>query len=171
MARRRRDDNRQARQLSAAELIDAVLSNHGVGDDIRERRLATEWRQTVGPRVAARTWPGQVRGQTLVLWVANSAWMHQLSFVKDELIENIRARFGDPPLVTEIRFNLGRPKREAAHELESARETQTRTPPPRRHLPASATGAALDRIQAEAAAVEDDELRAIIIEARRKLDA
>ena len=166
---RRRDDARLAQQLTAGQLIDAVLSKHGVGEEIRERRLATEWRETVGERVAARTWPGSIRNGTLVLWVANSSWMHQLSFVKDDLIENINARFGDPPMVADIRFNLGRPRREAQEELEQAERIQTRRPHQKRPLPAPATGSMLDEIQDESTIIEDDELRAIIIEARRRL--
>ena len=170
MCARRRGSDRKAQQLSASQLIDVVLSKHGIGEEVRERRLAMEWSETVGPRVARRTWPGSIRHKTLVLWVENSAWMHQLSFVKDELIENIHARFGDPPFVTDIRLNLGRPKREADLERDQARGVQTRTPLDTRTLPAPATGSRLDAIQREAATIDDDELRSIILEARRKLD-
>jgi len=156
--------------VTSAELMRKLLERHGLAEEVREHRLVTEWRSLVGERVAARTWPGRVRDGLLMVRVSNSAWLSELSFFKDALIERINQRLGDPPLVREIRLHLGKPPRGSVEEVDRAHARTRRAPLRARPLPPPATGADLQRIQGEVAAVEDDELRDEILEARRKLN-
>ncbi len=156
--------------VTSAELMRRLLDGHGLAEEVREHRLVTEWRALVGERIAARTRPGRVRDGVLMVRVSNSAWLNELSFFTDDLLERINARLGNPALVREIRLYLGRARRGDSEEVDRA-HARTRRPPLRaRPLPAPATGSDLERIREEVATVDDDELRAEILEARRKLN-
>ncbi|WP_428267173.1 DciA family protein [Haliangium sp.] len=157
--------------LPAGALVAELLGEYHLGEDIRRYRVFTDWTEIVGPRLAARTWPTPIRDGVLRIRVANSSWLHQLSFMQDQLLEQINRHLGEPALVTELRMFLGRRGRREQDELDPHTAARFRVRRrPRRPLPPPATGADLAAIDAEtAAAIEDEELRAVIREARRRL--
>jgi predicted nucleic acid-binding Zn ribbon protein len=164
---RRRKSSGEA--VGAGPLMDRVLTRYGARRELREHRIITAWRAIVGEAIADRAVPDGLQGGVLYVEVKSSAWLHQLSFQKQTLIENANRAVGDPPLVEDVRFHLG-PRRAQGGDL-LAPAARIRRPPPRpRPLPAPATGARLAAIESEAARVEDEDLRAIIVEARRKLN-
>jgi len=151
----------------AGELVRGLLDRHGLAGDVGEERIAVDWARLVGPRIAARSWPAGVRDGALVVRVANSAWLHELSFLEADLLARLRADLGDAFTAQRIRFVVGGPHGEAGAERSGGdrrrprRPVRTVTPP---------TPADLERIDAETAAVDDDELREAIREARRRLN-
>ncbi|MGZ3798124.1 MAG: DUF721 domain-containing protein, partial [Pseudobdellovibrionaceae bacterium] len=60
-----------------------------------------------GPTIAQNTEPVGFNRGILYLWVRNSSWMHQLSFMKDHIQETLNKRLGKP-VVKNIRFTLDR---------------------------------------------------------------
>ncbi len=161
---------RRLGQRSADELISAVLGEHGLVDEVREQRIANEWGQIVGKRVARRAWPERVAGGVLHLRVSSSAWLQELGFLTDDLIAKINRHLGGPALIAEIRLNLDSRPRAVIDRVARARTKQARPRLVRRPLPAPATGAELATIAAETAErVDDPELRAVIVDARRRL--
>ena len=166
-ARRSRASRRRA---SAGELVGELLDRHGASRELREHRIAARWPELVGERVASRTIPdGLSRG---VLWVRveSSAWLHELSFLRDEIAEQINQAIGDPPLVREVRFHMGGRRKVDPDDALAPTVAIRRDPPRQRPLPAPATGDRLAAIESETAGVADDELRQLILEARRKLN-
>jgi len=158
-------------QIPIGKLLDSVLEGYGLGEDLREHRIVAEWPSLIGKRVASRTWPSRIDAGVLFVRVSNSAWLQELSFLKDELVERINDRLGDPPVVTDLRFHLGSTPRAHSAEIERARTRSRRPKLRRRPLPAPARGGELARITAEVGgAVEEPELRNAILEARRKLN-
>lgn len=162
--------DRLGRMAPAREILRGVLDRRGVHREVREHRLLTRWREIVGDRVAARSFPdGLERG---VLWVrvASSSWMHQLSFLREDIKEKANRMIGDPPLVRDVRFHLG-PRKRTEPDDRLASAARIRRPPAReRPLPDPAQGARLEKIEREASGIGDDELRDAIIEARRRLN-
>ena len=79
MARVRRPGSAPVR---AGELLAEVLKRRGVAGAVREQRLVTEWHSIVGERVAARAWPDGLNRGVLYVRVTNSAWLHELGFLK-----------------------------------------------------------------------------------------
>ena len=148
------------------EFVARVLARAGATKAVREHRLVLEWREIVGDRIAARTWPSGLREGVLNIRAANSAWMHELGFLKNELIARANAWVGAPPLVTGMRFHLGAPKQEEADDVVAAlvRRRAPPPPPPPRPRPSSET---LRQIDADTARVTDPELRAAIHAFRR----
>lgn len=163
-----RRSRRGARHIRSADLLTALLDRHGIARELREHRILARWRDIVGPSLADRTWPdGLDRG---VLWVRvkNSSWLHQLSFLRDDLVVRLNRELGDPPLLQDIRFHVG------ARRLISDDDALAPTLKIRRALarerqpPPAATAARLEQIEREAGTVRDEELRSIILDVRRR---
>lgn len=147
---------------SAAQALGRVLAGYGLSDEIRGNRVMTEWAELVGPRVAARTRPDGISERVLWVEVATSAWLHELSLLKAQLLAGLIERLGEPRLFDDVRFKLaGKSRRE-----------QTTIPKPRAAAPgplpvgAPATGARREQIVAETAQVDDEELRELIARVR-----
>ncbi len=153
---------------NAGKAFGRVLKRHGIAKEVREHRLLLQWERVVGPKVADRTLPDRLQKGVLWVRVESSSWMHQLSFMKDDIIAKANALCGEE-VVTDLRFHLGRHSRRADDPLSAA--VRIRRPPLReRPLPPPARGGALRAIESEAAGIEDDDLRAVIVEARRKIN-
>lgn len=160
----------RAGTVRAGELVRAVLARHGVEAAVREHRLVTEWETIVGPRVAARAWPDGLKHGVLYVRVTNSAWLHELGFLREALVREANRAVGDPPLVKEIRLHLGsrRPTSTEESDLVAALAAQRRAKPAPKPRRVPSTGD-LARIDREAAAVRDPDLAAVIRDVRRRL--
>jgi hypothetical protein len=157
-------------RASARDAVGAIVAKYGCAADIREHRIATHWRSIVGELVASRTWPdGLERG---VLWVEvkNSAWVHHLTFLRDTIRDRANEIVGDPPLVREVRFHPGTRRRSDGDDVLALTGKIRRQPAALREPPAPAAGPRMQAIEAEARAVEDDELRRLIVSVRRRWD-
>jgi hypothetical protein len=159
---------RARRTQHAADVLGGVLGKHGIARELRDHRILARWREIVGESLAERTTPdGLERG---VLWVRvkNASWLHQLSFVKDELLAKLAAELGDPPLVKELQFHVGPREKVGADDSLAPTIRIRRAPPRKREAPPPATGAKLQAIEQEAGRVNDDELRDIILDVRKR---
>ena len=168
---------RRREVTTAKAAVADALAWHGVDAELRAHRIVTEWRDIVGDRVAARTWPdGLTRGGprdqgAQVLWVrvSSSAWLHELTLLKAQLVRSIHDYLGDPPLFDELRFHLGSRPADAGDLLAGVRSRLDRRRP-HRTRPVPATGERRAAIEAEVATVADPELRAILREVRIRHD-
>lgn len=147
-------------------LVDRVLTGYHVDEEVRQTSIATGWATIVGPRVAARTRPGRVQEGVLDVRVDNSAWLHELSFLADELVERINRHLGDPPMVRQLRWILGRDNSEEIVPL----PPRVRAGPGELVQPRQAPPARAGEIRAQAEAVEDEELRHLIEDVRERFD-
>ena len=64
------------------------------------------WAHTVGATIAENTRPAAFKGRLLLVHVSSSVWVHQLQFMKRELIEKVNAACGTE-LVGDITFKIG----------------------------------------------------------------
>lgn len=148
---------------TAGDAVRAALALHGLADEIRGGRVLTEWAELVGPRIAQRTRPDRIVDRALWIEVATSAWLHELTLLKPQLLRGLRERLGEPALFDDLRLRLagGGPRRDAVTVPRGRRP-----PAPPRPAGPPATGAAREAIVREAAAVDDDELRELIARVR-----
>jgi hypothetical protein len=152
----------------AGKALHSVLNRYGAAREIREHRILIHWGKIVGPRVAAHTTPDALSKGTLWVRVDSSSWMHQLSFLKVDILEKANELCGEE-LVSDIRFHLGRRKERSDDAISAA--ARIRRPPAReRPLPPPAVGQALEAIKDEAGGIEDAELRDAIVDIRRRLN-
>jgi hypothetical protein len=159
---------RRGSTARAGELVRGVLVRYGVEGAVREHRLVTEWETIVGPRVAARAWPDGLKHGVLYVRVTNSAWLHELGFLREAFAREANRVVGHPPLVKEVRLHLGARRGDDADDLVAAlaARQRPRAAPRPRPVPSSAE---LQRIDRESDRVHDIELRAVIRDVRRRL--
>ena len=70
-------------------------------------RAVSEWPDLVGPRVARHTRAIAFRDGLLQVEVEGSAWMHELGFLKRELVRTINQHLGSE-CVKDVRFMVSR---------------------------------------------------------------
>ena len=159
----RRGPPRALAPRSAAEAIAAALAFHGVSDEVRARTVLAEWRDLVGPRIAARTRPHGVFERVLVVEVATSAWLHELTMLRPQLLSGLLERVGEPRLFDDLKLVLAGRTRGAPTV-----PPRPRAPPaaPPREPAVRATGAARDAILREVDGIADPDLRELVARVR-----
>lgn len=88
-------------------LVNRALAEIRPSRDIGMVAIWDLWDDTAGPGVCENAKPAAFRNGTLIVHVSCSAWLHQLGFMKQTLIEQLNHALGDP-LVKEIRFQIAR---------------------------------------------------------------
>ncbi len=64
------------------------------------------WDRAVGAGIAQNARPAAFKGNLLLVNVTSSTWMHQLQFLKNDIIKQINQALGKE-LVKEIKFKIG----------------------------------------------------------------
>lgn len=161
MLKRKGSSPRALETRSAGSAVGDVLAFHNITNEVRAGRLESEWTELVGPRIAQQTRPDTVRGRTLWVEVASTAWLQQLDVLKPQILAGLLDRLGEPKLFDDLTFRLARGRQPMA-------PLRARRPPlkPGKPLPPPATGAARERIVREVAEVDDAELRELIARVR-----
>lgn len=79
------------------DILHKTLKKYHIPLKMEDRRLRTVWSQAVGPRIAAHTHPDSIRKAALFVKVANSVWMQQLHFMKQDILDKFNhLNQGDP---------------------------------------------------------------------------
>jgi predicted nucleic acid-binding Zn ribbon protein len=76
-------------------LLERVLEKHGVRRQVERNRALDLWPEIVGEQLARVT---RVRGldeNALFVEVRSSAWLMELSMMKDDFLERVNDRLGD----------------------------------------------------------------------------
>ncbi|CAB5130153.1 hypothetical protein D3OALGA1CA_3170 [Olavius algarvensis associated proteobacterium Delta 3] len=69
-------------------------------------RIWDLWDQAVGPVIAASTHPAAFRGKLLLVHAASSTWLHQLQFMKEDILRKVNNPLGEGA-VEDIKFKIG----------------------------------------------------------------
>lgn len=88
-------------------VLGRVLGRLGLERGVRGWRAVQEWSGVVGPKLASRTHAVSFRDGVLDVEVEGSAWMHELGFLKRDLLRRIHERLGSDE-VRDVRFRLAR---------------------------------------------------------------
>ena len=149
---------------TAGDAVRAALDFRKITNQVRGERIVAEWSELVGPRIAQRTRPDRIVDRVLWIEVVSSAWLHELSLLKPQLLRGLLERLGEPPLFDDLRLRLagGGPRRDAVTILRGRHRPATE---PRPEVQ-PATGAAREAIVREVAGVDDEELRELIARVR-----
>ena len=68
--------------------------------------LIQSWEKVVGPPIADNAKPFAVKGSLLLVHVSSSVWMHQLRFLKADLLEKLNQDLGGKR-IEDIKFKIG----------------------------------------------------------------
>jgi predicted nucleic acid-binding Zn ribbon protein len=83
-------------------IIDQCRSNSSGGI----LHLVRVWEKVVGPPISENATPFAVKGSLLLVHVSSSAWLHQLQFLKAELLEKLNRGLRNER-IEEIKFKIG----------------------------------------------------------------
>ena len=101
----------QKNLISVNSILHSVIKDKKLVDGFARYQFVLRWKEIVGEEVAKRTAPECLRGSTLVIRVCNSVWAQELSFQKDEIINQLK-RFNDyGKEIDDIKFIVGEIKK------------------------------------------------------------
>ena len=88
-------------------VVARLLRGLGLEDAMLGWRAVQEWPEIVGPRLARRTRAVEYRDGTLVVEVEGSAWMHEVGYLKRDLVQRTNARL-HADVVRDVRLVMPR---------------------------------------------------------------
>lgn len=150
----RRIVRRRARRAGSLESLDKTLRNVYPGkEQFDEARVFGGWNDAVPPRVALNAQPVRFERGTLMVHVKSPIWAQELSFLKEDLLRQVRSK-APSLLVRDIRFRVG-------PLPDVARIPSLERPPP---VPPPRHAALTPELERALEQVDDEGLRAIIRE-------
>jgi predicted nucleic acid-binding Zn ribbon protein len=88
---------------SISGVLPALLRSLGLETGVMGWRAVREWPDAVGPGVARRTRAVSFQEGTLLVEVEGSAWLHELTMLRRDLLRQLNQHLG-APLVRELNF-------------------------------------------------------------------
>jgi len=84
--------------LTAGDVLKNLLRDRGLEEGVRRHSALLGWEEVVGRRIAGRARPREMRGKTLFVEVDGSAWIQELTFLREEILEKLNRRVGGDAL-------------------------------------------------------------------------
>jgi len=100
------DQDKQSDFVHIGNILDNVLKSYRTEADSGLKDVWHLWDAVVGEAIAQNTRPTAFKGNLLIVHVSNSTWIHQLQFLKNDLISTLNTALGKP-LLKDIRFKIG----------------------------------------------------------------
>jgi len=101
-----KDQPKHSDFVHIGKVIDDVVKQYRREPDFALKKVWQLWDEAVGEAIARNARPAAFKGKLLIVHVNSSAWIHQLQFLKKDLISKLNAALGKP-LVEEIKFKMG----------------------------------------------------------------
>lgn len=103
------DKDYKTKFKSGAEVLHRLLEDKAgpVSDQYLRWKLWLSWKDIVGPTVAQNAEPIGYKRGVLWLWVPNSVWMQQMSFMLEPIKNSVNQKFKEN-FVQEIKLTLDR---------------------------------------------------------------
>ncbi len=79
---------------SAGDLIATVLDRAGITEGFRRHSALSHWDEVVGEKIGRKARPRELRGKTLIVDVESSAWVHELTYLKSEILCDLNRKVG-----------------------------------------------------------------------------
>ncbi|MCX5821709.1 MAG: DUF721 domain-containing protein [Deltaproteobacteria bacterium] len=96
----------QSKPEIIGEILRKVLKKKNIPHTATDRRLLDLWTRAVGPQIAARTLPETVKRGTLYVRVSAPVWLHQLQFLKEEILGKVNELSGKEE-IRSLFFSIG----------------------------------------------------------------
>ncbi len=101
-----KDELKKSDFVHIGKVINGVIKQYRTEPDFALKKVWQLWDETVGKTIAQNARPAAFKGKLLIVHVNSSTWIHQLQFLKNDLISKLNAALGKP-LVEEIKFKIG----------------------------------------------------------------
>ncbi|MDO9516151.1 MAG: DUF721 domain-containing protein [Syntrophales bacterium] len=106
MYQRRRPRKRQKNLLKMGDFLPKVLRKKNILLDMLDQNILDVWHRAVGPQILAQTAPFKFKNSTLFVNVSTPAWMQQLRFMKQEIMDKVNGEWGKNE-IKNIYFSIG----------------------------------------------------------------
>jgi len=88
------------------DIMNSVLKTCRHDSDEELSQVWSLWESAVGEVIAKNTKPEAFKGKLLLVHVNSPPWMHQLQFLKKDIINKVNQALGKE-LVQDIKFKIG----------------------------------------------------------------
>ncbi|MBN2718683.1 MAG: DUF721 domain-containing protein [Deltaproteobacteria bacterium] len=102
---KRTRSKRRAPVSSLSQELTAAMRTMGDSARLVHPEIWARWFHIAGEQLYQRTFPRIYKDGMLTIGVTNSTWMHQLSMMRQQLVDRLAEAVG-PGVVTDIRFVL-----------------------------------------------------------------
>ena len=92
------------------EVLGRVFSRRGISRKMKEMSAVGVWKEVVGKKIDRHTHPFSIKKGKLFVYVDNSGWLVQLTYLKDKIIAEFNKKEGGKP-IKDIYFRLGEIKK------------------------------------------------------------
>ena len=87
-------------------IIPHLMKHYRVEGDTEMAKIFDEWESAVGEPISRHCQPEAFKGKLLLVHVTDSAWMHQLQYLKKDILAKLNAVMGRH-MIEDIRFRIG----------------------------------------------------------------
>jgi len=84
--------------LPIARVLDNALKDLGVEVKLKQHRAWSLWAEVVGPAISAHAQPTAIRGGRLFVAVEDSLWLHQLNYLRHQILAELNNKLGKDAL-------------------------------------------------------------------------
>lgn len=105
-----RENDFKSKFKTSAEVLKSLFEEKEggpVSEQFMRWKLWLNWKDIVGPTTAEYTEPVSYHNGVLWLWVKNSTWMQQMTFMSETIKNTVNQKY-KKGFVTEIRYTLDR---------------------------------------------------------------
>lgn len=105
-----RENDFKSKFKSSAEVLKSLFEEKEggpVSEQFQRWKLWLNWKDIVGPSTAEYTEPVAYHNGVLWLWVKNSTWMQQMTFMSETIKNTVNQKY-KKGFVREIRYTLDR---------------------------------------------------------------
>lgn len=105
-----RENDFKSKFKSSAEVLKSLFEEKEggpVSEQFQRWKLWLNWKDIVGPSTAEYTEPVAYHNGVLWLWVKNSTWMQQMTFMSETIKNTVNQKY-KKDFVREIRYTLDR---------------------------------------------------------------
>jgi predicted nucleic acid-binding Zn ribbon protein len=95
----------------AGKILERLTARMGIAARLEREKAVVLWEEAVGKNIARRAQAVSVRNGILFVVVQNSAWLQELSLLKEGIIEKVNSAVG-ADVVKDIVFRIGNPAKE-----------------------------------------------------------
>ncbi len=103
MKKRRR---RNSQFVHIGDIVEKVISNCRYEPDSRLSQIWDVWNTAVGKQISLNAKPAAIKGSVLLVHVTGAAWLHQLRFLKDDMMVKVNQQMG-AKVIRDIKFKIG----------------------------------------------------------------
>ena len=104
MSKEKRPTNESFTPLG--EVLDGIIERCRSDSQGGVAHLVGVWNREIGSPIADNARPFAVKGALLLVHVSSSAWLHQLRFLKNELLDKLNGGLHNEH-IEEIKFKIG----------------------------------------------------------------